>query len=149
VHERFLAALNEGVVPAGDDAQAILYQPNQEEERDIVEALRKVSGKYSASDFDLDRLGEHVRHDLELLGRILALVEPITPEQDAKLQTLSPPMVKSCHVISRKYLGPSSAGPSCRELIHRLATIRPSCGRSAALRRKSSIVKPSASIQSL
>ena len=88
VHERFLAALDEGVVPAGDDAQAILYEPNQEEERDIVEALRKVSGRYSASDFDLDRLGEHVRHDLELLGRILALVEPITPEQDAKLQTL-------------------------------------------------------------
>ena len=88
VHERFLAALDEGVIPAGDEAQAILYEPNQEEEQDIVDALRKVSGRYPASDFDLDRLREHIRHDVELFNQVLRLVEPITPEQDAKLQTL-------------------------------------------------------------
>ena len=88
VHERFLAAVKEGVVPAGDEAQDLLYEPNQAEEQDIVDALRNASGRYSAADFDMDRLREHIEHDIGLFGKILDLVDPITPEQDAKLQTL-------------------------------------------------------------
>ncbi|HQM80515.1 MAG TPA: phospholipase D-like domain-containing protein [Syntrophorhabdaceae bacterium] len=88
VHERFLKAISEGFVPAGDDAQAILYEPNQEEEQDLMDALRKVSGKYIVSDFDIERLKEHIEHDIELFKTILHLVEPITAEQDAKLQRL-------------------------------------------------------------
>jgi superfamily II DNA or RNA helicase len=88
VHERFLAALEEGIVPAGDEAQDILYEPNLAEEQDLVDALRRVSGKYDAADFDLERLKEHIGHDIELLGKTLRLVEPITPDKDAKLQTL-------------------------------------------------------------
>ena len=88
VHERFLNAITEGFVPAGDDAQAILYEPNQEEEQDLMDALRKVSGKYIVSDFDIERLKEHIEHDIELFKTILRLVEPITAEQDAKLQRL-------------------------------------------------------------
>jgi superfamily II DNA or RNA helicase len=88
VHERFLNAISEGFVPAGDDAQAILYEPNQEEEQDLMDALRKVSGKYIVSDFDIERLKEHIEHDIELFKTILHLVEPITAEQDAKLQRL-------------------------------------------------------------
>ena len=87
-HERFLEALEQGIVPAGEAAQAILYEPNENEERDIVEALRGVTGKYPASDFDTERLQEHIEHDLRLLRKILKLVEPITPDKDAKLQTL-------------------------------------------------------------
>lgn len=88
VHERFLEALSQGFVPAGDDAQAILYEPNLAEEQDLMDALRQVSGKYSTADFDLKRLREHIIHDVDLLKKMLALVEPITPDQDAKLQTL-------------------------------------------------------------
>lgn len=88
VHERFLGAISEGFVPAGDEAQAILYEPNQEEEQDLMDALGKVSGKYRASDFDTERLKEHINHDIQLFKKILQLVEPITAEQDAKLQKL-------------------------------------------------------------
>ena len=88
VHRRFLEALAQGFVPAGDEAQAILYEPNQAEEQDLMDALRKVSGKYSTADFDLERLRDHITHDIGLLEKMLALVEPITPDQDAKLQTL-------------------------------------------------------------
>ena len=87
-HQRFLDALHQGIVAAGEEAQAILYDPNEAEERDIVEALRGVEGKYPASDFDTERLEAHIGHDLKLLKRILKLVEPITPDKDAKLQTL-------------------------------------------------------------
>jgi len=88
VHERFLSALDEGIVPAGDEAQSVLYEPNQAEERDLMDALREASQRYDVSDFDLGRLREHVSHDIALLKEILRLVDPITPDKDAKLKTL-------------------------------------------------------------
>jgi hypothetical protein len=88
VHERFLEALSQGFVPAGEDAQAILYEPNQAEEQDLMDALRQVSKRYEAADFDLARLKEHIDHDIHLFKKTLELVEPITPKHDAKLQTL-------------------------------------------------------------
>jgi hypothetical protein len=88
MHERFLAALAEGVVPAGEEAQAILYEPSAAEEQDLVEALRQASGRYALGDFESDTLKAHIHHDLKLLRKMLALVEPITPEKDAKLRKL-------------------------------------------------------------
>ncbi|MFQ5794381.1 MAG: hypothetical protein ACE5JP_04955 [Candidatus Bipolaricaulia bacterium] len=70
VHERFRDALLEGIVPAGDDAQDILYEPNQAEEQDLMDALRKVSERYNAKDFDVERLKEHIEHDIRLLRMI-------------------------------------------------------------------------------
>lgn len=88
VHERFQEALLQGIIPAGEDAQAILYEPNQAEEQDLMDALRRISGRYNAEDFDLDCLKEQIDHDIQLLKKILALVKPISPEKDNKLQTL-------------------------------------------------------------
>ncbi|RUR74870.1 helicase-related protein [Chlorogloeopsis fritschii PCC 9212] len=89
VHERFLRALSQGFVPAGEEAQTLLSEDyNQAEEQDLMDALYQVSGKYDLADFDAEKLQQHLEHDIKLLRKILALVEPITPEQDAKLQTL-------------------------------------------------------------
>jgi len=92
VHQRFRAALDNGIVPAGDEAQNILYdQINESEERDIadiLEDLSEVSQKYKIEDFEIDTLKTNIDHDIEILSRIYELVEPITPEEDAKLQTL-------------------------------------------------------------
>lgn len=88
VHESFVAALEQGIVPAGEKAQDILYEWDYEEERDLLDALREVSDRYDAADFNLDLLKDHIAHDIRLLQKILKLVEPITPAQDAKLQTL-------------------------------------------------------------
>jgi len=94
VHERFLEALEHGFVPAGDEAQAILYEPNQDEEQDLMDALRQVSGRYNIADFDAEHLKECIAHDVKLLKKILKCVEPITPEQDAKLQKLKQYLAK-------------------------------------------------------
>ncbi len=94
VHERFLKALDEGFVPAGDEAQAILYEPNQDEEQDLMDALRAVSGKYDIADFNLQPLKEAIGHDVKLLKKMLKCIEPITPEQDAKLQELKKRLAK-------------------------------------------------------
>ncbi len=88
VHELFLAALQRGIVPAGEDAQTLLYEAGDAEEGALMEELREASRTYDAADFDLERLKGHIEHDVELLKKILALVEPITPAHDAKLQTL-------------------------------------------------------------
>lgn len=88
IHESFLKALEQGIVPAGEDAQAILYESDYYEEADFLNALRDVSKRYDAKDFNLELLYEHIDHDFKLLKKILELVELITPEKDAKLLTL-------------------------------------------------------------
>jgi len=88
IHESFLRAIDEGFVPAGEEAQYILYGSDTLEEDDLIDALRTVSQRYDAKDFDTDILRERIAHDIELLKTIQKLVEPISPEKDAKLQTL-------------------------------------------------------------
>jgi superfamily II DNA or RNA helicase len=88
MHGLFLTALDEGIVAAGEEAQRLLYESDFDEEQELLDALREVTGRYSVADFDVDRLRRHVEHDIHLLGRIHDLVAPITPEMDDKLQTL-------------------------------------------------------------
>ena len=88
MHKSFLKALEEGFVPAGEDAQKILYESSLQEEPDLINELRQVSNRYHAEDFDIAKLRDHIDHDIGILNRMLQLVEPITPEQDAKLQVL-------------------------------------------------------------
>jgi superfamily II DNA or RNA helicase len=89
-HERFLIGLDGGLIPAGKEAQDILNDDEAagEDELDIIDALRSASGKYDIEDFDRAKLTKHITHDLKILKQIHQLVAPITPAQDAKLQTL-------------------------------------------------------------
>jgi len=95
MHQHFLEALKEGVVPAGEDAQAILYEPSAAEEQDIVDALRRVSGRYELADFDSARLKKDIEHDLKLLRIMFELVQPITPASDTKLTKLKDILAKA------------------------------------------------------
>ena len=88
MHRGFVATLDAGFVPAGEDAQYVLYASDILEESDLVDALRQVSKRYDAGDFDLQKLRAHITHDIDLFQKILKLVSPITPDKDAKLQTL-------------------------------------------------------------
>src|SRR5579883_2053682 len=56
IHETFLKALDHGFVPAGEDAQRILYESDYDDESDLIDALRAVSNRYDAADFNLDLL---------------------------------------------------------------------------------------------
>ncbi len=88
IHESFLKVLDAGFVPAGEDAQYILYESDILEETDIMDTLREVSKRYSTKDFDTVTLRKHIQHDILLLQTIQELVAPISPEKDVKLQTL-------------------------------------------------------------
>ena len=87
-HRAFLAALKQGVVPAGEDAEAILREVEDFEDEEAIEALRDSSRRYAIDHFDDARLIRDIDLDLRLLEQILALVEPITPERDEKLLVL-------------------------------------------------------------
>jgi len=88
IHRQFLQALEQGIVPAGEEAQRLLYESDQEEEQALIDALARVAGRYALDDFNIDGLRADIEQDVRTLGEMLALVEPITPTQDAKLQTL-------------------------------------------------------------
>ena len=111
IHERFLKALEEGIVPAGDAAQDILYdpnEPNEAEEPDLMDALRQVSARYDIADFKIEELRADIEHDLQLLQAMSDLVSPITVAQDAKLQTLkkrlaAPPLNEGKCLIFTQY----------------------------------------------
>ncbi len=108
VHKRFLKALEGGIVPAGDQAQEILYDPNDAEEPDLMDALRQASAQYDIADFRIEPLRADIEHDIQLLRTMLALVSPITAAQDAKLQTLKkrtaePPLNKGKCLIFTQY----------------------------------------------
>lgn len=108
IHQAFLAALDQGFVPAGEDAQYILYESDTLEEAGLLDALREVAQRYDARDFDVPALRAHIAHDIELLEKILTLVAPITPEKDAKLQTLkrrlqAPPLQGAKCLIFTQY----------------------------------------------
>ena len=89
IHQNFLAALDAGIVPAGEEAQKLLSQENPEgEEIDLLDELNKVAGKYDIADFNAKKLKKHIQHDVEIFQEILTLVEPISPEQDIKMEKL-------------------------------------------------------------
>jgi len=88
IHSDFLFALSEDIVPAGEEAQQLLYESDQMEEAQLFDALRQVSLRYNIADFHIDQLRKHIQQDISLLSEMLQLVAPITPEFDDKLQTL-------------------------------------------------------------
>ncbi len=85
-HEMFLKALKQGFVPAGEDAEALLGKSGWMDEDDLLEAISKVTGRYDIADFETDKLKEHIDADVFLLKKMFSLIEPITPEEDDKLQ---------------------------------------------------------------
>ena len=108
IHERFLKAIEEGIVPAGDQAQDLLYEPNEAEEQDLMDALRQASARYNIADFKIEALRADIEHDLQLLRAMSDLVSPITAEQDAKLQILKkrlaePPLNEGKCLIFTQY----------------------------------------------
>ena len=95
VHTKFLHALDNGIVAAGEEAQQILYDASNADEtdidadeRDILDQLRTISESYDIKDFNAKALRKDIQHDIAVLTQILEPVQKITTVEDAKLQTL-------------------------------------------------------------
>ena len=108
IHEAFLAALQQGIVPAGEEAQTLLYESDEMEEQELLDALEQVSGRYDLADFRADALQADIAQDIRILREMLALVEPIQAAQDDKLQALkarlnSPPLSQGKRLIFTQF----------------------------------------------
>jgi len=88
IHSVLVDSLDQGFVPAGEESQKLLYESDSYEEGELFERLNALSGRYKIDDFDAERLREHIEADRRLIGKMLDLVAPITPDIDAKLQEL-------------------------------------------------------------
>lgn len=90
VHENFLTALDAGMVPAGEAAQAVLQEwASGEDGEGFPDALRALENhRYEAQAFDVTRLRADVENDAKVLRELSVLLVPISPDVDSKLQTL-------------------------------------------------------------
>jgi len=106
IHDVFLKSLDQGFVPAGQDAQKLLYDSENYDEPDLLVALQGLSGKYSLSDFDEAKLRNHLEEDKKLLGDLLQIVseQKIPPAKDDKLQTLIKKLKKDIPKATGKVL---------------------------------------------
>lgn len=127
----FLRALEEGFVPAGEDATELLRWSADEDEDELLAKLSAVSNRYKLGDFRGDLLKAHIEADLALLREMLHLVEPITPARDAKLQAFlgaiqrEPVQGRKCLIFTQyadtaRYLGQALQADSTAdvEVIH-------------------------------
>ncbi|MHC4604483.1 MAG: C-terminal helicase domain-containing protein, partial [Planctomycetota bacterium] len=87
-HEIFLKSLDRGFVPAGDKADELIGRGSAFDEVLLLDALENLSGRYNVGDFDIPKLTEHIRSDLELLNKMYKMVEPIRADKDDKFQKL-------------------------------------------------------------
>src|SRR5947208_10060525 len=89
-HRLFLRLLKEGMISAGEDVEPLLkdLEEGDAEDEELLESLRTASGKYDIVNFDRERLQKDIESDVHTLKQIKNLVDPITPEKDAKLQKL-------------------------------------------------------------
>lgn len=91
IHELFLRSMAAGFIPAGEEAQSILYGSDRDDQVDFVDLeaeLRRASQDYSIEHFDGNALYEAITADLKILRQMERLVEPITPALDDKLVVL-------------------------------------------------------------
>ena len=86
-HSMFIKSMEMGFIPAGEAAEALLGKSGRLDDDDLLSAISDATGRYNIDDFDVAKLKEHIEADVELLKKMLKIVEPITPRLDDKLQT--------------------------------------------------------------
>ena len=89
IHDGFLKAMSQGIIPAGEEAQSLLYDAEGEDEQILMEQLEIASRKYNAKDFNIPKLKEDIKSDLVILRNIEQMVAPIKPSDDDKLEQLT------------------------------------------------------------
>lgn len=87
-HRLFLKALESGVVPTGEESDAVLSHAGVHDDHELLEQLRGVAQEHATADFDVDRLIAHVRGDADVLEGLLTAIGPIANGRDAKANTL-------------------------------------------------------------
>ncbi len=87
IHKRFLESIDRGIIPAGEEAQDILYQEDILIE-DAFERLKEASKKYKVEDFKVKLLREALKSDIGNLEEISEYLKEIPQKSDKKFDEL-------------------------------------------------------------
>lgn len=117
-HRAFLTALDSGIVPAGEEATTILHDADAYDNLALIDTLRIISQRYPAADFNITLLRTHIAHDIAVLEEMVVLVQPITPDRDAKLTQLR--TLLNTHAHHRKVLLFTQYADTARYLFRQL-----------------------------
>ncbi len=84
----FAQALEQGLLPTGEDADALLGKAGAEDDADLLDRLGDLRHEHDPGDFEVARLLSDIRGDIAVFEGLVRLVEPIGVELDAKAQKL-------------------------------------------------------------
>lgn len=88
IHELFLKALEEGLLPVGEEAETLIYEAESDDEALILEQLDRMERRYDAQAFDMATLKENICNDVRELKELRDIVKDVTPIADDKLRRL-------------------------------------------------------------
>ena len=83
IHERFLRALELGIIPAGEEAQDLIYSEDVDIS-DVLEELKESSKKYEVEDFKIDELTRDLKNDIDIFRDISEFLEKVPESSDKK-----------------------------------------------------------------
>ena len=93
-HRIFVTAMQQGLMPAGEEMQKAIYELDDDEASvaNIMDAIEQAGNKtarrYDISAFDVEALQADLQADEQLFSAMYHLVSEISPADDAKLQRL-------------------------------------------------------------
>jgi superfamily II DNA or RNA helicase len=87
IHKRFLEALESGIIPAGEEAQDLIYSEDVSIS-DLLEELKEVSKKYQVDDFRIEDLKRDLQNDVALFVDISTFLDRVPESTDKKFDEL-------------------------------------------------------------
>jgi superfamily II DNA or RNA helicase len=88
IHKRFYESLEADIIPAGEEAQDLIYSEDTEIP-DVLEELKEISKKYNVDDFKIDELKQDLKNDIEILTDIAKFLENVPEASDKKFDELA------------------------------------------------------------
>lgn len=87
IHERFLDALESNIVPAGEEAQDLIYSEDVDIS-DVLEKLKEVSKKYQVDDFRIEELKRDIQNDIGIFRDISKFLKRVPESSDKKFDEI-------------------------------------------------------------
>ena len=87
IHERFYASLEANIIPAGEEAQDLMYSEDVDI-KDALEELKEVSKKYQVEDFKIEELKQDLKNDIDIFTDIAKFLEKVPESSDKKFDEL-------------------------------------------------------------
>ncbi|MGB7533717.1 MAG: helicase-related protein [Halobacteriota archaeon] len=87
IHKRFLEALESGIIPAGEEAQDLIYSEDVNIS-DMLEELKEVSKKYQVDDFRIEDLKQDLQNDVDIFDDIATFLDRVPESTDKKFDEI-------------------------------------------------------------